>query len=521
LSGIYQLYRLLELGMDVTILEAADDLGGTWYNNRYLGCRFDSESYTYGYSFSKELLAEWNWNEHFAPQPETLRYLKHVADKFDLRRHMKFCCKVETAIYDEGGNTWTVRLVDGRAFSCRFLITAIGVLSTPTMPRIEGIDRFKGQWFHTYNWPHKSVDIAGKKVAVIGTGATAVQLIPEIAGKVDELFVFQRRPNWCAPLHNSKISDEEMAGIKARYGEIFELCSQTPGGFIHRADRRKFFEVPEEERNAFFEGLYASSGFRIWQGNFRDVLMEETANAEFTAFVANKIRERIADPALAEKLIPTDHGFGTRRVPMETNYYETYNRNNVHLVDINDTPIQSITEAGLHTSEREYDVDLIVYATGFDAMTGAFDRINFIGTQGQTLREKWIDGPITYFGLQTAGFPNLMMLAGPQSGSGFTNFGRGIEEAVDWTTGLLVYLKERGYTSVDAKLEAEQAWCKHVKEMYDVLLLGKVESWFTGYSPNVEGHDKMRLVVYNGGAPRYRKKFANVVEKGYEGFELA
>lgn len=521
LTGIYQLYRLLELGMDVTVLEAADDLGGTWYHNRYPGCRFDSESYTYGYSFSKELLEEWNWNEHFAPQPETLRYLNHVVEKFDLRRHMQFGCKVETAIYDEGAKTWTVQLVDGRKLSCGFLITAIGVLSAPTMPRIEGIDRFKGPWFHTYDWPHEPVDMAGKKVAVIGTGATAVQLIAEITNKVGDLFVFQRRPNWCAPLHNSIISDEEMADIKTRYDEIFERCHQTPGGFIHMADRRYLFDVPEEERLAFFEELYAAPGFRIWLGNFRDMLMEEKANAEFTAFMADKIRGRVNDPVLAEKLVPKDHGFGTRRVPMETNYYEAYNRDNVHLVDLNETPIECVTEAGLRTSEQDYDVDLIVYATGFDAMTGAFDRINFIGTQGQKLSEKWIDGPVTYFGLQTAGFPNLLILAGPQSGSGFTNFGRGIEEAVDWTTATLAYLKEHNYTTIDTTPDAEQDWGHHVQEMYDLLLLGKVESWFTGYNSNIEGHNKMRAVVYNGGAPRYRKKLAAVVEKGYEGFILA
>ena len=521
LSGIYQLYRLLELGMDVTVLEAADGLGGTWYHNRYPGCRFDSESYTYGYSFSKELLEEWNWSEHFAAQPETLRYLNHVSDKFDLRRHMQFGCNVESAAYDENTNTWAVQLADGRRLSCRFLITAIGVLSTPTMPRIEGIKRFKGQWFHTYHWPHEPVELTGKQVAVIGTGATAVQLIAEIAEKVDDLFVFQRRPNWCAPLHNRKISGGEMADIKTRYDEILERCQQTPGGFIHRPDRRKLFEVPEEERYAFFEELYASSGFRIWQGNFRDVLMEEAANAEFTEFVANKIRERVNDPILAEKLIPKDHGFGTRRVPMETNYYEAFNRANVHLVDINDTPIECVIETGLRTTERDYDVDLIVYATGFDAITGAFDRINFTGAQGQKLGEKWTDGPLTYLGLQTAGFPNLMMLAGPQAGSGFTNFGRGVEEAVEWTTALLSYLREHSYTIIDTTPDAEHAWGQHVKEMYDLLLLGKVESWFTGYNSNIEGRNKMRLVAYNGGAPRYRKKLAEVVEKGYEGFVLA
>ena len=521
LTGLYQLYRVRELGLSVTVLEGADGLGGTWYHNRYPGCRFDSESYTYGYSFSKELLDEWDWSEHFSSQPENLRYLNHVADKFDLQQNMQFGCKVEAAHYDEEAGTWTVKLVDGRELRCRFLITAVGILSTPTMPRLEGIDRFKGPWFHTYDWPHEQIDLTGKRVAVIGTGATAVQLIPIVAESAAQLFVFQRHPNWCAPLHNSKITVDEMADIRSRFDEIFELCSQTPGGFIHMPDRRKLADVAEEERYAFFEELYASSGFRIWQGNFRDVLMHEPANEEFSAFVAAKIRERVTDPITAEKLVPKDHGFGTRRVPMETRYYEAYNRENVQLVDLNETPIECVTETGLRTSARDFDVDVIVYATGFDAVTGAFDSIEFTGVGGQTLRDKWAEGPITYLGVQTAGFPNLLMLAGPQAGSGFTNFGRGIEEAVDWTTALLGHMREHGRSRIEATEDAEQAWCEHVQDMYDLLLLGKVKSWFTGYNSNIEGRDSIRAVAYNGGAPRYRKRLAEVVQNDYEGFVLS
>ncbi|MGF1595718.1 MAG: flavin-containing monooxygenase [Acidimicrobiales bacterium] len=520
LTGIYQLYRLRELGMDVTVLEGASDLGGTWYHNRYPGCRFDSESYTYGYSFSRDLLEEWDWSEHFAPQPETLRYLNHVADRFDLRPHMQFDCWVETATWDEDTRRWTVALADGRSVSCRFLVTAVGVLSTPTMPTIDGIESFEGPWFHTYHWPQDPVELKRKRVAVIGTGATAVQLIPAIAGEVDELYVFQRRPNWCAPLHNRPISAEEMADIRSRYDEIFEQCRRTAGGFIHAYDRRDPHELTEEERFAFYEELYASSGFRIWQGNFREVLLDEQVNAEFSEFVAAKIRDRVDDPAVAEKLVPTDHGFGTRRVPMETNYYEAYNRPNVHLVDLNETPIERITPSGIRTTGGDVDVDLIVYATGFDAMTGAFDRIDIIGAEGRKLRDKWLDGPETYLGLQTAGFPNLLVLAGPQAGSGFTNFGRGVEETVDWMTDLLAYLRRGGHTRIEPTREAEEAWVAHVRDMYDIVLLGKVASWFTGYNSNVEGHDKLRLVVYNGGAPRYRKTLAEVVDGGYEGFVI-
>lgn len=518
--GIYQLYRLLELDMNVTVLETGSGPGGTWYWNRYPGARFDSESYSYGYSFSEELLQEWNWTEHFAAQPETLAYLNHVVDKFDLRHHMQFNCKVERATYDEPTRGWTVELDDGRSLTCRFLMTALGLLSAPTMPNIDGVDSFEGQSFHTYYWPSEPIDFADKKVAVIGTGATGVQVIAEIADKAKDLTVFQRRPNWCAPLHNDQISDDEMAEIKTNYAEIFEKCATTPGGFIHGPDRRVLADVPREERLAFWEDLYASRGFGIWLGNFRDVLMEENANAEFTEFIADKIRSRVEDPLIAEKLIPTDHGFGTRRVPMETNYYEAYNRDNVHLVDINETPIQRITPTGIETTESETEFDVIIYATGFDAVTGAFDRIDFVGTNGQKLRDKWRDGPITYLGVQTVGFPNLLTLAGPTAGSVSTNFPRGIETAVEWASELVEHMLANDLTRVEALQEAETEWTEHVKDLYGFLLLGKAESWFTGFNSNVPGHNKTRYMIYNGGAPRYRKRLKEVAANGYEGFVL-
>jgi cation diffusion facilitator CzcD-associated flavoprotein CzcO len=519
--GIYTLYRLRELGLNITVLEAGGGPGGTWYWNRYPGCRFDSESYSYGYSFSQELLDEWDWSEHFAAQPETLSYLEHVVDKFDLIGDMQFNCKVDRCTWDEDSLTWTVDLEDGRSLTCRFLMTAIGLLSAATMPTIEGMDSFEGQSFHTYYWPHEPVDFNGKKVAVIGTGATGVQVIAEIADKVDELVVFQRRPNWCAPLHNSKISKEEMAEIRARYDEIFAKCAETPGGFIHGPDRRVLSEVPIEERLAFWEDLYNSPGFGIWLGNFRDVLMDEEANAEFSEFVANKIRERVDDPELAEKLIPTDHGFGVQRVPMETRYYEAYNRDNVRLVDIMETPIERITPTGIKTTEEELDFDLIVYATGFDAITGAFDRIDFIGVDGQKLRDKWADNPITYLGVQIHGFPNLFTLAGPTAGSNSTNFPRGIEAGVDWATDLAKHIIANGISRVEADADAEQEWTDHVRELYGMVLLRKAKSWFTGYNSNVEGHDKTRYLIYNGGAPRYRQRLEEVAANSYEGFTMS
>lgn len=518
--GIYLAYKMHELGFNFTVLEAGEDLGGTWFWNRYPGARFDSESYSYGYSFSKELLQEWSWSEHFSGQVETEKYLHYVVEKFDLRRHMQFQSKVESATFSEQSHYWTVRTEDGRTLTTRYLLTAIGMLSAATMPTITGIDTFFGKSFHTYNWPKEAVELAGKKVAVIGTGATGVQLISEIADKVSELTVFQRRPNWCAPLHNSPIDDITQAKIKASYDDIFARCKTTPGGFIHGPDRREYSEVSEKDRLEFWETLYNSPGFGVWLGNFRDVLMNEQANAEYTEFIADKIRTRVNDPIIAEQLIPTDHGFGSRRVPLETKYYEAYNRENVHLVDINDTPIERITPAGIKTSELEYEFDIIIYATGFDAITGAFDRINFTGENGQTLRGKWQDGPITFLGLQTAGFPNLITLAGPQSASVSTNFPRGIEEAVDWTADLLKHMRNKHYQSVVPSKLAEQEWTEHVKSMYEGGLASTTKSWFTGYNSNVQGHDILRYMVYFGGSLKYRERLADIAKNNYEGLEF-
>ncbi|MEO2176413.1 MAG: NAD(P)/FAD-dependent oxidoreductase [bacterium] len=518
--GIYQLYKLLELGLNVTVLETGTGPGGTWYWNRYPGCRFDSESWSYGYSFSKELLEEWNWSENFSGQPETLRYLEHVVEKFDLLQYMQFGCKVERATWDEDARIWTVFLENGRSHTCRFLMTAIGLLSAATEPKIEGMESFKGESFHTYYWPHEPVEVKGKKVAVIGTGATGVQVIAELQDKVDQLTVFQRRPNWCAPLNNSKINDDEMTEIKASYDEVFTRCAETNGGFIHGAVRRELFDVPEEERLEFWENLYNSPGFGIWLGNYYNVLTDEKANAEFSRFIADKIRGRVNDPEVAEQMIPTDHGFGVQRVPMETNYYEAYNRDNVHLVNIEKTPIERITPEGIKTSAGEYEFDIIVYATGFDAITGSFDRIDIEGVDGLKLRDKWIDNPITYLGVQISGFPNLFTLAGPTAGSNSTNFPRGIEAGVNWATDLVGHILANNITRVEATTEAEEEWTANVKHLYSKLLLRKAKSWFTGYNSNVEDHDKIRYLIYNGGAPNYRQRLADVAANSYEGFEV-
>jgi len=518
-GGIYQVKRLTDLGMRALVLDTAGDLGGTWYWNRYPGCRFDSESYTYGYSFSKELLDEWHWVERYSPQPENLKYLNRVADKFDLRKHMQFNTRLDHATWDEDADAWQLEVSDGRTITSRFLILALGLLSAPTMPRIPGVDDFEGQSWHTFFWPHEPVDLTGKRVAVVGTGATGIQCIGAIAPEVGSLHVFQRRPNWSSPLHNGPISAEEMDDIRSRYDEIFETCARTPGGFEHEPDRRGFYEVTPEERIKLWEQLYQQPGFAIWLRNFREIFTDEAANAELSAWVADRIRERVNDPVIAEKLIPKDHGFGVQRVPMETNYFEVYNQPNVRLVDISETPIERVTKTGIRTSAEEFEFDIIVYATGFDAITGAFDRVDITGVDGLKLRDKWADGPETFLGMTVNGFPNLLMPSGPQSGSASTNFPRGIEKGVDWVTGLITYMQEKGFQRFDVDRDAEVDWVEHVKAMYSSMLMRKAKSWFTGYNSNVDGHEEgtIRYLVYNGGSPKFFRRAERVAESGYHG----
>ena len=518
MSGLYQLHCLRELGMRVLVLEAGTGVGGTWYWNRYPGARFDSESYSYSYSFSKELLEEWNWNEHFAPQPETLRYLNHVADKFELRRDIRFRSRVSAAHYLEEARHWAVTLEDGSRFLSRFLVTAIGPLSAPTMPSTEGVDTFKGQSFHTARWPHEPVSFEGKRVAVIGTGATGVQTIQEVVKTAGHLTVFQRTPNWCAPLHNSKIDGETMARIKADYPEIFQRCQETFACFLHTPDPRGTFEVTADEREAFFEKLYASPGFGIWQGNFRDILINPAANDAISAFVARKIRQRVKDQKVAEKLIPKNHGFGTRRVPLETRYYEAYNQPNVQLVDIKETPIERITPKGIKTSDADYEFDIIIYATGFDAITGSFDRIDIRGVDGLKLKDVWANGPRTYLGVLVKSFPNMMMLMGPHTALG--NIPRSIEYNVEWVTGLLRHVRDHGLTRVEATEAGVASWTDHVRSLGVGLLSNEVNSWMTGINSNVEGKQTRIIARYSGSAPAYRAHCNEVAARGYQELTL-
>ena len=519
MSGLYQLYRLRELGMRVLVLEAGTGVGGTWYWNRYPGARFDSESYSYAYSFSPELLAEWNWSEHFAGQPETLRYLNHVADKFDLRRDIQFRRRVSAAHFQDAARSWDVTTEDGSHFRSRFLITAIGPLSAPTMPRIEGVETFLGRSFHTARWPHEPVDFAGKRVAVIGTGATGVQTTQEVAKTAGHLTVFQRTPNWCAPLHNAKISADEMAALKKGYPAMFQRCQETFSCFLHTPDPRGTFEVSDAEREAFWEKLYASPGFGIWQGNFRDILTNREANAALSDFIARKIRQRVKDQTVADKLIPKNHGFGTRRVPLETRYYEVYNQDNVSLVDISETPIERITPAGIKTSAADYAFDIIIYATGFDAVTGSFDRIDIRGTNGQLLKDAWKNGPQTYLGVLVEGFPNMAMLIGPHTALG--NIPRSIEYNVDWVTRLLHHAQDHQITRVEATGDGVRSWTDHVKSLGVGLLSNEVNSWMTGVNTNVEGKQVRIINRYSGSAPAYRARCDAVAAEEFRELSLA
>ncbi len=517
LSGIYQIKRLADLGVKATVLEANSDLGGTWFNNRYPGARFDSESYTYGYSFSEEVLEEWSWTEKHSPQSETLAYLNFVADKFELRQYMQFNCRVQSLTFDEDTSTWSVHLEGGRKVTTRFVITALGTLSAPSLPNYDGMDSFEGISFHASNWPHEPLELEGKRVAVIGAGATAIQLIPEVAKKAEQLIVFQRRPNWAAPLNNGPISESEMSAIRERYDEIFATCARTPGGFEHMPDPRSFYDVTPEQRRELWDRLYDESGFAIWLQNFMEIFVDERANAELSDYIAERIRQRVHDPLVAELLVPKDHGFGVQRLPLETGYFETFNRDNVQLVSTTKTPISRVSATGIETTEQSFEFDIIVYATGFDSFTGAFDRIEIQGLKGKRLSEKWEAGPVTHLGLMINDFPNFLMLMGPQTPA--ANFPRSAEMSVNWVTPFLEYMWAKGHVMFNADEGDEAEWVEHVKETYQGALLRNAKSFFTGYNSNIEGHEhgKTRYNIYNGGVPRYASIISEFSNNEYKG----
>ncbi|MBL6787170.1 MAG: NAD(P)/FAD-dependent oxidoreductase [PS1 clade bacterium] len=520
-AGICQIKKLQENGIKSLVLEAGGGLGGTWYNNRYPGCRFDSESYTYGYAFSRDLLDSWHWKELFSPQPENLKYLNFVADKFDLHKHIRLNAAVEAMCWNEAQRQWSVTLASGEVLTSQFVITCTGALGVPTLPSYPGMDDFEGPGFHSYNWPHTPLDLAGKRVGVIGTGASGIQIIADIADEVGALTVFQRRPNWSVPLNNREISEAEMADIRRRYDAIFATCAKSNGGFDHLPDRRGYETVSVAERRALWDSLYDAPGFALLLANFPETFLDARANRDLSDYVAERIRARVHDPDVADRLIPKDHGFGMRRMPMETGYFEAYNRDNVELVSLLETPIERVTPTGVETSAANYDFDVLVYATGFDVMTGAFDKIDIKGVDGDRLKDKWIGSPTTYLGIMVHRFPNMLMVAGPQSVSGSTNYPRAIEVSVDWVTGLLTHARATGVSRIEAQSAAETEWTKEVIEMQENMPFSKVKSWFTGYNSNIHTRDAApRYVAYWGGAPRYTKILNKVSSEGFADIQM-
>lgn len=528
ITGMYQTYVLREMGLKVRGFEAGADVGGTWFWNRYPGCRLDTESYTYGYFALKGIIPEWTWSEQFAGQPELLRYARHAADRMDIRKDIQFETRVTGASYDESAALWVVSLHEGSSVTCRFLITALGPLSATRMPDIEGIESFKGQSFHSSRWPidaddplgGRAYDFTGRRVGVIGTGATGVQIIPIVARTAARLHIFQRTPNWCTPLGNSPISSERMDKLRHDYPSILEFVKSTPTAFPYDRSRYKASDHTPEQRKQFFESLYAMPGYGIWLSGYKDLLINSESNQYLAEFIASKIRQRVKDPVVAEKLIPKNHPFGTKRVPMETNYYEVYNQPNVELVDLHESPILRVTPTGIETKHGNIDLDVIIYATGFDAVTGAFDRIDFRGRKGVSLKETWEDGPLTYLGLGVRGFPNFFTLVGPHNGAAFCNIGVCGGLQVEWVSRMVGYLRDKGIKVAEPKEEAQEAWTARVYEDFSRTLLREADAWWVKVKNNADGTQTRRALIYVGDAPKYRELCEEVAANGYEGFDL-
>jgi cation diffusion facilitator CzcD-associated flavoprotein CzcO len=526
-TGIYQTYLLVREGMRVLGVDAAEDVGGTWYTNRYPGCRLDTESYAYGYFALKGIIPDWSWSENFAAQPEMLRYVNAAADRMDIRRYYKFNTKVVSAIFNDETHLWDVTLDDETTSSCRFLISATGPLSASNMPAYDGLDVFEGEAFHSSHWPRdpdgnpNNMDFTGKRVGVVGTGATGVQIIPIVAETAKDIFVFQRTPNWCTPLGNSALNENEMESIRNRFSTILEYVKTTPTAFPYHRDNRKASEVPELERNALFEELYNRPGYGIWLSTFRDLLLSRESNQILADFVASKIRQRVHDPEIAEKLIPVDHPFGAKRVPMETNYYETYNGPNAHLVDIKAQPIDGFVPNGISVGGEVIDLDIIIFATGFDGVTGALDRIDIRGHGGIRLIDAWSDGPSTYLGLQARGFPNFYTLVGPHNGSAFCNVGVCGALQAEWVTRMLSYMAINGLTYSQPAQAAEDRWTAAVYADFARTLMADTNAWWIKVTHKPDGTVVRRPLVYVGGGPEYRKRCEEVAYNSYEGFELS
>jgi cation diffusion facilitator CzcD-associated flavoprotein CzcO len=518
-SGLYQLHCLRDrLGLSALVLEAGDGVGGTWYWNRYPGARCDSESHSYSYYFSEELLKEWTWSERYPEQPEILRYLNHVADRFDLRRDIRFNARVTSASWDEAANRWRVATEAGERFTAKFLITAVGCLSTANVPNIPGLETFEGRWYHTGRWPHEGVDFAGKRVGQIGTGSTGIQAAPVIAAQAAHLTVFQRTANYSVPARNAPLDPEFLRWAKENHAEIRRVMHSTTNGHPFTISELSALAATPEERRAAYEAAWEKGGLQF-RAAFSDLLTDKAANDTAAEFIRAKIREIVKDPETAERLTNFDHPFAAKRPPIDTEYFETFNRPNVALVDVRANPIECATPKGIRLRDgTEHPLDIIVFATGFDAMTGPLLNIDIRGRGGRALKEAWEAGPRTYLGLQVVGFPNLFTVTGPGSPSVLCNMPVAIEQHVEWITDCLAHMRERGLERIEAEPGAADRWVEHVNEAADATLLPQAaSSWYLG--ANVPGKPRV-FMPYAGGMARYRGICEEVAAKGYEGFAL-
>ena len=521
-SGMYMLKSLRDrLGLRVRVYEAGETVGGTWYWNRYPGARCDSDSYIYCFTWDKQLLQEWEWSERYPERPEILRYLEHVAKRHDLKRDIQFNTRVIGGEFDETTNLWKVRTDKGDEVTARYLITAVGTLSDTNVPPFKGLERFKGKWYHTSRFPQEGVDFTAKRVAVVGTGATAVQAIPEISQQAKQLTVFQRTANYCAPARNGKVDPEVAKARKADYDGIVKRIRESAFGWEYSSIAKSGLETTPEEREHVFEKLWDAGGFAILLANYQDILIDQRANDLCADYIKDKIRKTVKDPAVAERLIPKGYPYGTKRLPLDTNYFETFNKDNVLLVDANtDGAIEEITEKGIRAGGKEYEFDIIILATGFDALTGPLKALNLKGRGGLKLDEQWTDGPHTYLGIAVAGFPNLFTITGPQSPSVLSNMPVSIEQHVEWITDCIDHLRRSGKTTIEAIREAQDQWGAHVNEIIGTTLLPKANSWWIG--ANIPGKPRVFLPYLDPeGVGGYRKRCDEVAAKGYEGFAVA
>ena len=517
-AGLYMLHRLRQMGLRARCFEKGKDVGGTWYWNRYPGARCDVESMQYSFSFSEDLQQEWRWGERFASQPEILAYAHHVAERFDLRRDIQFGCSVSGAHYDEVSALWEVDTDQGERLRARFCIMATGCLSATRMPDIAGIELFRGKTYHTGLWPHEGVDFSGQRVGVIGTGSSGIQCIPVIAQQVGHLSVFQRTANFSIPAGNGPMDDDYERSWKDNYSALRRKAREdTTSGTIYEKSARKGHETSLDEREHEYARRWQRGGGNFMHA-FNDLLLDQRSNDTAADFVRARIRAIVRDPAVADLLSPTDHPIGTKRICIDTDYFETYNRDNVTLVDVRKAPIERITETGLQTSGGHYELDSIVFATGYDAMTGALLGMDIVGRDGQTLAHAWQGGPKTYLGLMTAGFPNLFTVTGPGSPSVLSSVIFSIEQHVEWIADCIQSMRNRGFNTIEADALAQERWVAHVNEVADRTLFPLANSWYMG--ANIPGKPRV-FMPYVGGVVPYRQKCDAVAANGYEGFRLS